>query len=89
MANYLYHPGDRVLVRPDLEVQTDYKMLSGKNSGLAWWALERMKKYAGKEIIIQEIDFRGVYRANVLFDLVWTDEMLLPLTNECVCDSLL
>lgn len=44
MIDYMYHPGDRVRVRPDLSENEDYKMLSGKNKGQCWLALPWMKK---------------------------------------------
>ena len=33
MIDYMYHPGDRVRVKPELFEYEDYKMLSGKNKG--------------------------------------------------------
>ena len=55
MTDYMYHPGDRVRVKPDITEYEDYKMLSGKNKGQCWLVLSWMKKYAGQEIVIQEI----------------------------------
>lgn len=64
MTDYMYHPGDRVRVRLDLSEYEDYKMLSGKNKGQCWLVLSWMKKYAGQEIVIQEVEpYRGVYKA--------------------------
>lgn len=54
MTNYLYHPGDRVYVRPDLTDTEEYKMLSGKSEGESWGIYSWMKDYAGKEIVIQK-----------------------------------
>lgn len=91
MTDYMYHPGDRVRVKPDLTEYEDYKMLSGKNKGQCWLVLSWMKKYAGQEIVIQEIvQDRGVYKAQGIDGCIWTDEMFEPLVvDECVCDSLL
>ena len=91
MTDYMYHPGDRVRVRLDLSADKEYQMLSGKNKGQRWIAFSWMKKYAGQEIVIQEIQFGlGVYKAKGIDGCVWTDEMFEPLVvDECVCDSLL
>ena len=91
MIDYMYHPGDKVLVRPDLSTYRNYKMLSGKNKGQSWLVLSWMKKYAGQEIVIQKIESaRGVYEAKGIDGCIWTDEMFEPLTiGECVCYSLL
>ena len=91
MTDYMYHPGDRVRVRLDLSEHKEYKMLSGKNKGESWLVLSWMKKYAGQEIVIEEIElYRGVYKAQGIDDCIWTDEMFEPLVvDECVCDSLL
>lgn len=91
MIDYMYHPGDRVRVRPDLSEYKEYKMLSGKNRGQCWVIFDWMKKYAGQEIVIQEIaQARGVYKAQGIDGCIWTHEMFEPLVvDECVCDSLL
>lgn len=91
MIDYMYHPGDRVRVRPDLSEGEGYKMLSGENKGKPWIILDWMKKYAGQEIVIQEIaQVRGVYKAHGIDGCIWTDEMFEPLVvDECVCDPLL
>lgn len=91
MTDYMYHPGDRVRVRLDLSEYEDYKMLSGENKGQRWVILDWMKKYAGQEIVIQEIaQARGVYKAQGIDGCIWTDEMFESLVvDECVCDSLL
>jgi hypothetical protein len=89
MTNYLYHPGDRVYVRPDLTDTEEYKMLSGKSEGESWGIYSWMKDYAGKEIVIQKIELaRGVYTAQGINGCIWSDEMFEPL-NECFCSSLL
>lgn len=44
MIDYMYHPGDRVRVKPELFEYEDYKMLSGKNKGQCWLVLSWMKK---------------------------------------------
>lgn len=44
MIDYMYHPGDRVRVRPDLSEGEGYKMLSGENKGKPWIILDWMKK---------------------------------------------
>jgi hypothetical protein len=91
MIDYMYHPGDRVRVRPDLSEDEDYKMLSGENEGQRWMIFDWMKKYAGQEIVIQKIvQDRGVYEAQGIDGCIWSDEMFEPLVvGECVCDSLL
>lgn len=91
MIDYMYHPGDRVRVRPDLSEGEDYEMLSGENKGQRWVIFDWMKKYAGQEIVIQKIsEARGVYIAQGIDGCIWSDEMFEPLVvNECVCDSLL
>lgn len=89
MTDYLYHPGDRVRVRPDLTGTETYKMLSGKSEGESWGIYPWMKDYAGKEIVIRKIELvRGVYTAQGINGCVWSDEMFEPL-NECFCSSLL
>lgn len=91
MTDYMYHPGDRVRIRPDLSTDKEYQMLSGEKKGQSWIVFSWMKKYAGQEIVIQEIKFgRGVYKAKGIDGCVWTDEMFEPLAvGECVCYSLL
>lgn len=91
MTDYMYHPGDRVRVRRDLSENEDYKMLSGKNKGQCWLALPWMKKYAGQEIVIQEIaQVRGVYKAQGIDGCIWTDDMFVEEdSSECCCESLL
>lgn len=91
MTDYMYHPDDRVRVRLDLSEYEDYKMLSGENKGQRWVIFDWMKKYAGQEIVIQEIaQARGVYKAQGIDGCIWTDEMFESLVvDECVCDSLL
>ena len=91
MTDYMYHPGDRVRVRPDLSEDEDYKMLSGENKGQRWMIFDWMKEYAGQEIVIQKIvQDRGVYEAQGIDGCIWSDEMFEPLVvGECVCDSLL
>ena len=91
MIDYMYHPGDRVRVRPDLSEDEDYKMLSGENKDQRWMIFDWMKEYAGQEIVIQEIrSDSGVYKAQGIDDCVWSDEMFEPfVVDECVCDSLL
>ena len=86
MIDYMYHPGDRVRVKPELFEYEDYKMLSGKNKGQCWLVLSWMKKYAGQEIVIQEIvQDRGVYKAQGIDGCIWTDEMFEPLVvDECL-----
>lgn len=88
MTDYLYHPGDTVLVRPDLTDTEEYMMLSGESEGESWGIHSWMEDYAGKEIVIREITRFGVYKAKDIWDCVWTDEMLEPV-HECWCDSLL
>ena len=91
MTDYMYHPGDRVRVRPDLSTDKEYQMLSGENKGQCWIVFSWMKKYAGQEIVIQEVEpYRGVYKAQGIDGCIWSDEMFEPLVvDECVCDSLL
>lgn len=50
-----------------------------------------MKKYAGQELVIEEIKSGyGVYKAQGIDGCIWSDEMFESLVvNECVCDSLL
>lgn len=89
MTDYLYHPGDRVRVRPDLSELGEYKMLSGESEGTSWVIHSWMKEYAGKEIVIREITKAfGVYRAKDIGGCIWTDEMFES-KHECWCDSLL
>lgn len=91
MIDYMYHPGDKVRIRTDLSTDKKYQMLSGKNKGRYWFVFSWMKKYAGQEIVIQEINLgHGVYKAKGIDGCIWTDEMFEPLVvDECVCDSLL
>lgn len=91
MIDYMYHPGDRVRVRPDLSEDGEYEMLSGENKGQRWMIFDWMKKYAGQEIVIEEIrSDSGVYKAQGIDGCIWSDEMFEPLVvDECVCDSLL
>ena len=88
MVDYMYHPGDVVYVRIDLDENTIYKMRSGKNNGADCWIWGWMKRYAGKQITIKGIDGDGFYKAVGIEGCVWSDEMLEPL-NECFCSSLL
>lgn len=48
MIDYMYHPGDRVRVRPDLSEGEGYKMLSGENKGKPWIILDWMKNTQDK-----------------------------------------
>lgn len=88
MIDYMYHPGDRVRVRPDLSTDKYYKMLSGIYKDESWHIFYWMKKYAGQEIVIQEID-AGVYKAQGINGCIWVDEMFEDTLDECVCSSLL
>ena len=59
--------GDKVRVREDLEVGKDYGNYD---------VVEDMKKYKGKEFIINEV-WRNCYRLKDI-GYCWTDEMLEP-----------
>lgn len=92
MADYLYQPGQEVMVRPDLSNDPGYRMLSGPRSGRneRWGIFSYMKNYAGKFIKIDHITEDGVYTAKGISGCVWTDEMFAgPANDECYCQSLL
>ena len=61
-----YKVGDKVRIREDLEVGKDY----GNHD-----VVEDMKKYEGKEFIIDEVR-RNYYRLKDENWYYWTDEML-------------
>lgn len=93
MADYLYQPGQEVVIRPDLSNNKGYRMLSGPRASNKsdWWGIfPFMKRHAGKVITIDCITEDGVYTAKGISGCVWTDEMFAgPANDECYCQSLL
>lgn len=72
-----YHIGDRVIVRPDLKIDTHYAMFD--DSTCINFATPNMVHLAGQEVVIE--DYCGVqYRVTGLYE-AWTDEMFAGLAN--------
>lgn len=72
----LYHVGDRVVVRSDLECgERDHrKLYYNRNGNIADVAVKEMVKCAGKTVTILSITDNGKYRIEEL-GYYWTDDM--------------
>lgn len=85
----MYKPGDKVMVRPDLNCREVYRMRSGRYNGdFTYNVVDQMADQAGKVLTI--LGPRNGERGYTLNEIGygWTDEMFVPI-NECCCDSLL
>lgn len=71
----LYRPGDRVIVRPDLRTNIQYRMKDGSTSVAASDGMVR--EFAGTVITITELNAYGRYVAAEARGWVWTDEMFV------------
>ena len=86
----MYKPGDKVMVRPDLNCREIYRMRSGRHNGdnTYYGVIDQMADQAGKIFTIQgPRDGERGYTLNEI-GYGWTDEMFISI-NECCCDSLL
>lgn len=89
MADYMYHPGDIVKIRSDLDPCDNYPMLSGPHEGITRYCVNSpMEKQKGKTFTIKEVGCNGWCYKLCEFDFCWTDSMLEPV-HECWCESLL
>lgn len=85
----MYKPGDKVMVRPDLNCSEIYHMRSGRYNGdNTYNVVDQMVDQAGKVFTIQGPCKGGAGYSLEEFGYGWTDEMFIPI-NECCCDSLL
>lgn len=75
----LYQPGDRVIVREDLENGEQYCMSDDK--GCAARAVAAMIRFAGQVVTIRGF-FLGRYQIEEAPEWVWTDEMFVGLEEE-------
>lgn len=85
----MYKPGDKVMIRPDLNCREIYYMRSGRYNGdCTYNAIDQMVDMAGEVFTIKGP--RDGERGYTLeeFGYGWTDEMFVPI-NECCCYSLL
>lgn len=85
----MYKPGDRVMIRPDLNCRKIYCMKSGSyNGNYTYDVVDQMADQAGKVFTIRCPRDGGAGYSLREFDYGWTDEMFIPI-NECCCESLL
>lgn len=85
----MYKPGDKVMVRPDLNRREVYRMKSGRYNGdFTYNVVDQMVDQAGKVLTILGPRDGGAGYSLEEFDYGWTDEMFISI-NECCCDSLL
>lgn len=85
----MYKPGDKVMVRPDLNRREVYRMKSGRYNGdFTYNVVDQMADQAGKVLTILGPRDGGAGYSLEEFDYGWTDEMFISI-NECCCDSLL
>lgn len=85
----MYKPGDKVMVRPDLNCREVYRMRSGRYNGdFTYNVVDQMADQAGKVLTILGPRDGGAGYSLEGFDYGWTDEMFISI-NECCCDSLL
>ena len=78
-----FKPGDHVVVRPDLNINTVYQTFGGKNAGYRTIPTMNMVKEYSKSQKTVKLKCCGFY---------WTEQMLIPqsfVEQECVCESLL
>lgn len=85
----MYKPGDKVMIRPDLNCREIYRMRSGRYNGdYTYNVIDPMADQAGKVFTIHGPSDRGSGYSLEEFGYGWTDEMFIPI-NECCCESLL
>lgn len=85
----MYKPGDKVMIRPDLNCRGIYCMRSGRHNGdFTYNVVDQMADQAGKVLTILGPRDGGAGYSLEELDYGWTDEMFIPI-NECCCDSLL
>ena len=82
----MYKPGDKVMVRPDLNCREVYRMRSGRYNGdFTYNVVDQMADQAGKVLTILGPRDGGAGYSLEELDYGW---MFIPI-NECCCDSLL
>lgn len=85
----MYKPGDKVMVRPDLNCREVYRMRSGRYNGdFTYNVVDQMADQAGKVLTILGPRDGGAGYSLEELDYGWIDEMFISI-NECCCDSLL
>lgn len=85
----MYKPGDKVMIRPDLNCREIYRMRSGRHNGdNNYGVIDQMADQAGKIFTIQGPRNNEDGYSLEEFGYGWTDEMFVSV-NECCCDSLL
>lgn len=85
-----YHPGDKVMVRPDLNRNRRYRMTSGASKGVGGYlVMPAMERQAGKVLTIKDIAAMesGYHLEEIGFG--WSDDMFVGLANSITCRSLL
>lgn len=85
----MYKPGDKVMVRPDLNCREVYRMRSGRYNGdFTYNVVDQMADQAGKVLTILGPRDGGAGYSLEELAYGWTDEMFISI-NECCCESLL
>lgn len=85
----MYKPGDKVMVRLDLNCREVYRMRSGRYNGdFTYNVVDQMADQAGKVLTILSPRGGGAGYSLEELDYGWTDEMFISI-NECCCESLL
>lgn len=78
MSQFKYKPGDKVKVRPNLDLHTKYGMYS---SNFATGINDIMLKLVGKTVTITGTRDNGYKIDADNSDWNWTDEMFIPITK--------
>lgn len=87
-----YHVGDKVMIRPDLNINTVYQTFGGKNAGYRTIPTMNMVRLAGMESEVKEYSKSQKTVKLKCCGFYWTEQMLIPqsfVEQECVCESLL
>lgn len=90
MMNCRYQKGDKVIVRPDLDVLKTYRMASGPKKGMIYYyVVDSMTEQSGKTFTIKDVDEDGKGYRLEEYPYSWTDEMFSGLAKPFSCQSLL
>lgn len=80
--DYLYHNGDVVVIRDDLDSNETYKMISGIRSGVCQSVALKMEEMSGQAVTISGT-FSGQYKIEEDDgEYLWTDEMFSGYAKE-------
>lgn len=90
--NLRFKPGDKVVVRPDLDIHIRYQALTGRNAGWGIAPSLCMTLLAGQEFEVRSYSYsQKTFKLKGLHTR-WTESMLIPADffySECRCESLL